>query len=177
MVLHIDFDFKWSLNWKIIIIILCLMAASYGKSAGQIYVDSIFSIWPIISSLIDSPTHEAVNGFIVSSNYTNRYNPLVLYDIPYQHFVTMIHSSWLLLIIPFRQQFLLWIALFSSDEIGHWKVVSYQFGYAINNELGGDTIGTYFQTTMVNNKKECFWLFSLVGCAVNYLSRVFLQVR
>ena len=59
------------------------MAASYGKSAGQIYVDSIFSIWPIISSLIDSPTHEAVNGFIVSSNYTNRYNPLVLYDIPY----------------------------------------------------------------------------------------------
>ena len=40
------------------------------------------------------------------------------------------------------------------DEIDHWKVVSYQFGYAVQDEMGGHTIALYFHTAMVNNKKQ-----------------------
>ena len=41
-----------------------------------------------------------------------------------------------------------------------------QFGYAVqdNDNEGGYTIQIYFHTAMVNNKKQLFWLFSLVVC-------------
>ena len=56
-------------------------------------------------------------------------------------------------------------------------MVSYQFEYAVQDKVGGDTIVMYFHTAMVNKKKQYFWLFLLVVCVVNYLSCVFYAVR
>ena len=33
-------------------------------------------------------------------------------------------------------------------------MVSYQFEYAVQDKVGGDTIVMYFHTAMVNNKKQ-----------------------
>ena len=38
-------------------------------------------------------------------------------------------------------------------------MVSYQFGYTIQDEVGGYIIVMYFHTTMVNNKNQCFGCF------------------
>ena len=53
---------------------------------------------------------------------------------------------------------------FPIDGFGHWTVISYQFIYTVQGEVGVYTIVIYFHTTMVNNKKQSFWLFLLVIC-------------
>ena len=53
---------------------------------------------------------------------------------------------------------------FPIDGFGHWTVISYQFIYTVQGEVGVYTIVIYFRTTMVNNKKQSFWLFLLVIC-------------
>ena len=39
---------------------------------------------------------------------------------------------------------------FLFDESDHWKVISYQFEYIVQDEVGGYTIVVYFYNAMVN---------------------------
>ena len=77
----------------------------------------------------------------------------------------------------FTGQYYFQIISFPFDQILHSKMVSYQFEYAVQDKVGGDTIVMYFHTAMVNKKKQYFWLFLLVVCVVNYLSCVSYAVR
>ena len=46
------------------------------------------------------------------------------------------------------------IISFPINGFDQQKEVSYQFGYAVQDEMGGHTIALYFHTAMVNNKKQ-----------------------
>ena len=61
--------------------------------------------------------------------------------------------------------------LISNSWIGPFtdQMVSYQIAHSVLNEVVSCTIVIYFHATMVNNKKQQFWLFLLVICVVNYL--------
>ena len=54
-----------------------------------------------------------------------------------------------------------WNIPFPINWIGHWKVFSHNVRYVLHNEVGGDIIVMKFYSTMVENRKEYFWLFSL----------------
>ena len=53
-----------------------------------------------------------------------------------------------------RGQYYFGIISFPIDGFNHWKVVFYQFGYAVHDEVGDCTIVMYLHTAMVNNKKQ-----------------------
>ena len=53
---------------------------------------------------------------------------------------------------------------FPIDGFDHWKVVSYQLGYAVQDTVSDYTNSTVISITMVNNKKQYFWLSFILSC-------------
>ena len=66
------------------------------------------------------------------------------------------------------------IISFPIDAFGHWKVSSYQSGYAVQDEEGSYAIVILFTPPWSIKKKQWFWLFLLVICMVKFLFNFFL---
>ena len=98
-----------------------------------------------------------IDGSISLSIGTDQIESLILLAVSSLNFEPFLESTRIFLLLSVNSIFFCYIVVilfFPFDGILHSKMVSYQFEYAVQDEVGGYTIVMYFHTAMVNNKMQ-----------------------
>ena len=120
----------------------------------------------IVASVVNSLVQKVTMVKITNTNLGQTlmlYSHLIVVSIQLRYILILI-----MVLYPVRpkKELNIIFELFSFQLVknGQWKVILYHIGYVLHDIVGSYTIAMHFQATMVNNRKQYFWLFSLVIC-------------